>query len=142
MNTVSRDPLFWLCLLAGPVFCIGLGQWPGVGHAFGWPSGGLLALLMLVVVYPLLEEYVFRGHLQPALAHRWPARLGPLSLANLFTSVIFTALHFFFHPPLWAAGVLLPSLVFGFFRERHDGLAAPILLHVAYNLSYALILLP
>lgn len=96
---------------------------------FVWP-----ALLM-----PVLEELAFRGWLQTELLSRWPRRLGPLSHANLLTSVVFTALHFIQHPPLWAAGVFLPSLVFGHFRERHAGLVSPMLLHAWYNAGYFLL---
>ncbi len=92
------------------------------------------------MVYPILEEWIFRGNLQPWLALRLPPRQGLLSWPNLATSAVFTALHFAFHPPLWAAAVFLPSLVFGFFRERHNRLDTPIALHAAYNASYLLLL--
>jgi len=87
-----------------------------------------------------LEEVVFRGGLQPWIAEHLPQAYGPLSLANLFTSLVFCALHFFYHPPLWAVGVLIPSLVFGYFRERHNNLISPIMLHALYNASYYLLL--
>lgn len=51
-------------------------------------------------------------------------------------SLQFSALHFIGHPPLWAAGVLLPSLLYGFFRDRHDSVLPPIALHVFYNAGY------
>lgn len=98
-----------------------------------------LAYLWPVLLLPILEEWVFRGALQPALGARWPQRYGPLSLANLLASLAFTALHFFQHAPLWAASVFLPSLLFGYFRERHGNLASPILLHVWYNAGYFLL---
>ena len=56
--------------------------------------------------------------------------------ANLLTSLLFTALHFINHAPLWAAAVFFPSLVFGFFKDRTGKLAAPIILHVFYNSGY------
>jgi membrane protease YdiL (CAAX protease family) len=103
-----RDPLFYLALLAGPV---------------SW-----LTLLFI---------------LQPAIQWGWPLHdrissrsFGPLSVANLLTSVLFTALHFIYHAPAWAALVFLPSLVFGFFKDRTGGLTAPILLHVFYNAGF------
>jgi membrane protease YdiL (CAAX protease family) len=84
-----------------------------------------------------VEELVFRGLIQD-MAHRHfkPWRLGPLSHANILTSVLFTALHFINHPPVWAAAVLIPSLLFGFFKDRTGALAAPILLHTFYNSGY------
>ena len=66
------------------------------------------------MVYPLLEEIVFRGLVQE-LVHEYISAhsLGPLSVANLLTSLLFTGMHFFYHAPVWAALVFLPSLVFG-----------------------------
>ena len=51
-------------------------------------------------------------------------------------SLVFTGLHFINHPPAWAASVLIPSLIFGFFRDRTGRLLAPILLHVFYNSGF------
>ena len=51
-------------------------------------------------------------------------------------SLVFTGLHFIYHPPLWAASVLLPSLVFGYFKDRYRTLTTPIILHVFYNAGY------
>lgn len=89
------------------------------------------------LLYPVLEELVFRGLLQGWLAKRMKHRAWHgLSGANIITSVIFSALHFLHHPPLYAASVFVPSLVFGYFRERQHGLAAPIFLHAWYNAGY------
>lgn len=137
---MPRDPLVFLALAAGPLACLLIAALPAAGLHLGWPWAQWPVLLLAVVVYPVLEEIVFRGGLQPALASRLPAAAGPLTLANFLTSVVFCALHFLFHPPLWAVGVFLPSLVFGYFRERHNGLAVPIALHGVYNASYFLIL--
>ena len=64
------------------------------------------------------------------------SRLGVLSVANIVTSLLFTALHFIDHPPLWALLVLFPSLVFGYSKDRYVSLGAPVLLHVVYNSAY------
>ena len=90
-----------------------------------------------MLVYPVLEEIVFRGLIQE-FVHDYlsKARLGPLSHANLLTSVLFTGMHFVNHSPLWAALVFFPSLVFGFFKDRTQGLMAPIILHVFYNAGF------
>ncbi len=93
---------------------------------------------MLVAVYPLLEEIVFRGALQGWLrtfhwgAHGW----GPLTYANMLTSFVFAGLHGWAHPPLMAALVLFPSLVFSYFRDRDNQLRIPIGLHGFYNGGY------
>lgn len=98
------------------------------------------SLLLIVIVYPVLEEIVFRGGLQEWLSVRFrnPSWQG-VSLANVVTSLLFTATHFIYHPPLWAASVFLPSLVFGFFKDRHRSLKTPIALHIFYNFGYALL---
>jgi membrane protease YdiL (CAAX protease family) len=135
-----QDRLFLLALLAGPL------SW-GILYLFlqpepqwGWPLVAPLAYLLPVVVYPVLEEIVFRGLLQE-LVHDYisPRCFGPLSVANLLTSLLFTAMHFFYHAPLWAALVFLPSLVFGFFKDRTGRLTAPILLHSFYNAGFLLL---
>lgn len=126
---LAAAPLFWaiLCWIEQPSFTP------------GWILRAPAQFLWPVFVIPVLEELVFRGWLQTALGERWPRRYGPLSLANLITSVTFAALHFFQHAPLWAASVFLPSLVFGYFRERHAGVVSPILLHIWYNAGYFLL---
>ncbi|MCB1754492.1 MAG: JDVT-CTERM system CAAX-type protease [Gammaproteobacteria bacterium] len=96
---------------------------------------------LLVLVYPLLEEWVFRGTLQPALKKSAPFRkqFFSITLANLVTSVIFSALHLFNHSVLWALAVFFPSLVFGWAMDRFKQLAAPVVLHVFYNAGYFLL---
>jgi hypothetical protein len=48
------------------------------------------------------------------------------------------------HPPLAAISVMIPSLIFGHFRDRYNAapyqhLAAPIGLHIWYNSGYFLL---
>jgi membrane protease YdiL (CAAX protease family) len=90
------------------------------------------------LIYPVLEETVFRGGLQSALLTRsvFRTRAGPVSLANVLTSIVFAAAHLFRQPPLWAALVLLPSLVFGWSRERYNSIVPSTLLHMIYNAGF------
>lgn len=134
-----RDRLFWLAIAAGPLSWLIL--WQLTSHAHFrpvWPPGEPLPLVLAVLVYPPLEEIVFRGWLQGSLAERFspsPGRFG-VSRANLAASSIFALLHLIQHSPLHAAGVFVPSLLFGLFFERHRSLSSPILLHGWYNLGY------
>jgi len=130
------DPRFALALLAGVGFWLAL-AWLGLKP----PVHGLAALLSLVLLQALVEELLFRGLLQGWLAAKpWGRiQLAGFTLANLAASLLFTALHFAGHPPLWAAGVLLPSLLFGYFRDRHDSVLPAIALHVFYNAGYFLL---
>lgn len=139
MTRPGRDPLFWAALAAAPVACLALAALPGLRWQPALPDAPWVFALS-VAVYPPLEEWLFRGELQPLLGCRWSARWGPMTLANLVTSIVFAALHLWFHPPLWAAAVFLPSLVFGYFRERSGGLASPIALHAGYNAAHVLLL--
>lgn len=136
-----RDRRFYAALAAGLAATVVLAALPALAWAPGlhYPPA---VLLLVILVYPPLEEWVFRGCLQPALASRLPAIRGPLSLANAVTSLAFAGFHLVAHPPLWAAAVFLPSLVFGYFRERSAGLLAPVVLHAGYNASYFLLLRP
>lgn len=132
-----RDAQWWLALAAGPLFCLSLISAGIPAPGPGWIVGAPLTFLLLALVYPVLEEIVFRGLVQDSLSRRLnPWRFRLISKANLLTSLVFTALHFFAHPPLWAASVFIPSLVFGHFRERHGGLVSPIVLHAFYNSVY------
>jgi len=136
-----RDLLFWLAVMAGPLCWLVLylllrpatPQWT-------WPLSAPADYLLPVLLYPVLEEIVFRGLLQE-LAQEFIRRqtLGPISLANLLTSLVFTGFHFLNHAPLWAALVFFPSLIFGFFKDRHQTLTAPILLHGFYNAGFLLL---
>lgn len=127
----------WAVLCALPVWLAGY-LWFAPDFRGDWPLRHPRDLLFLGLVYPLVEELLFRGLLQgwllkhPGLRRR---RFG-LSGANLIVSTLFSALHLFAHPPLAAAAVMLPSLIFGHFRDRHGSLCAPILLHVYYNVGY------
>ena len=98
----------------------------------------LNVVLMSVVAYPILEEIVFRGAIQSTLL-KYPGltktAIG-ISAACLITSVVFAAAHLLRQPPLWAALIFLPSLVFGWARDRHKTLFSPIALHMSYNAGF------
>jgi membrane protease YdiL (CAAX protease family) len=132
-----RDTLFYAAAGAALVYWLILWRMTSVDPDPTWPLRAPLRFLYPALLYPVVEELVFRGFVQEQLHRRCkPWALGPLSHANLLTSVLFTALHFFNHPPLWAAAVFFPSLVFGLFKDRTGGVAAPIVLHVFYNSGY------
>lgn len=132
-----KDPLFLLALLAGVLFWLFLGiRQPTTPmrteEMFSRP------FLFLVVWQPFVEELLFRGFLQGAwLKREWGRRsfLG-ITTANLVASLAFASAHFFSHPPLWAAAVFFPSLLFGFFRDRHASLYPAVALHLFYNGGY------
>ncbi len=132
-----RDPVF-IGAIAAALFYWGLlSAISTPATDLAWPLREPLRFLYPALLYPVIEEIIFRGWLQEFIQARFRSwRLGPLTHANLFTSLVFTALHFINHPPLWAAAVFLPSLLFGLAKDRSGGLTAPILLHVFYNSGY------
>ncbi|VAW72724.1 hypothetical protein MNBD_GAMMA15-1881 [hydrothermal vent metagenome] len=133
----GRDPVFLAAIGAallywGVLFVVSK---PEIDLA--WPLREPLRFLYPALLYPIIEEIVFRVFIQDFIQARLrPWQLGPLTHANLLTSLLFTALHFISHPPLWAAAVFLPSLLFGLSKERSGNLAAPVLLHVFFNSGY------
>ena len=132
-----QDPLFLAALVAGLFTWLGLYfiQQPVV--QWDWPIIEPWQFLLPVLLYPVVEEIVFRGLLQELVRDYISRRtLGPVTIANLLTSLLFTGLHFIYHAPLWAALVFFPSLVFGFFKDRTHHLVAPVILHVFYNAGY------
>ena len=94
--------------------------------------------LGLVLFVPVIEELCFRGVLQPYLLRKTSGRmLAPqLSLANVFTSGIFAALHLIRQPLAWSAATFVPSLVFGWFRERTGKTWPAAAMHVYYNFGF------
>ena len=128
---------FWVAMAAGPAcwFVIYLLQQPELQLA--WPLAEPWQFLLPVVVYPVIEEIIFRGLIQELIFKFVSSgSFGPVSMANLLTSILFTALHFIHQAPLWAALVFFPSLVFGHFKDTTQGLSAPIVLHVFYNAGF------
>lgn len=128
------DWLFYVALVAGPLFWLNL-------YLIGQPLMGPPALLMwlkLSLLMPVLEEIVFRGGIQSALYTKsfFSRSWFGISVANIVTSIIFAAMHFISQPPLWAALVFIPSIVFGWARDRYISIVPCILLHAVYNAGF------
>jgi membrane protease YdiL (CAAX protease family) len=133
-----HDAWFWTALLLGPAAAIAIafvvqGEVQIRIGAEQWRR-----LLWLVLLYPVIEEWLFRGQLQPRLLRTCFGRRVRLCIsgANLLTSLLFAMMHLVTHPPLWALAVIVPSLIFGLFRERYGSILPGVLLHCSYNLAY------
>lgn len=130
------DPHVWLAVLAAWPVWWALGHW--MGGQMHLPTS-LVAWLAFVLWQPVIEEIAFRGMLQGQLQQRWPRRkVGPISLANGVTTLVFAASHLMQQTPAWAALVILPSLVMGHLRDRSGSAWPAIGLHAYYNLGFAL----
>jgi len=124
---------FTLAFLAGIlVVWLGHGWLPpfSSSHEFDWKL-----LLALIVWQPVFEEMLFRGIIQGQLSKRvWGQRSWlQISSANGVTSLMFAGFHLIYQPAFFSLTVFVPSLVFGYFRDRCDSIYPSILLHCAYN---------
>lgn len=86
--------------------------------------------------YPVVEEIIFRGMFQSYAAKIVNKHIWILSYANILTSIIFCSLHIIYQPSLWALSVFIPSIIFGYFKDKYNSLIPPIMLHIFYNASY------
>ena len=130
---LSRDRAFWLAAMAGPLFWL-------TNYSMAWSvvQLDLRTLAMLALLYPVLEELAFRGAVQTALLKTGFGSISRLGLtqANWITSLVFALFHLWHQSPAWAVAVILPSLVFGFFRDRYNSTVPGIILHCFYNIGF------
>jgi len=102
------------------------------------------SLFFLIVFYPVFEELIFRGVIQEYIATKtgnYPT-FGYLTVANIATSLLFVAIHFVHHNPLFAILVFIPSLLFGYFKDQYGRIVPSIVMHMFYNICSLFLLLP
>ena len=138
MIKVFRDPLLGAAFIAAPVFWIAWFLYLDAEPNWEWPLASPRQFLLLAIIYPILEEFVFRGALQgwlrkrDSMLHDWRG----LTLANVITSAAFSVFHLFRNSVGISIAVFAPSMIFGFFRDRYDHLHTPIALHIFYNAGF------
>lgn len=88
---------------------------------------------MVAVAAPVVEEFVFRGVLYRSFA----AHLRP-GWANVVQAALFSAMHMNLKSAFLLFGL---GLVLGTLTRRCGGLLAPMIMHAAFNLIAALIIL-
>jgi hypothetical protein len=93
-------------------------------------------VLMLLILFPITEELFFRGIIQPIIHKKFSKTWHSISAANILTSLLFSFSHLFNHNPLWALSTFLPSMIFGWSKDRHSTLLAPLMLHCYYNAGW------
>ena len=132
-----RDRAFVLATVAGVAFWTLL-WWRLPIQTMRWRQMWSWEFLSLVVLQPCLEEVVFRGALQGRLSRRQGFRMAwrGFTVANGLTALLFAAGHLVSHPAIWAAGVVVPALAFGFFRDRYASIWPGMVLHMFYNGGY------
>ena len=138
---LTKDKIYLIVILLAPVFWFSMYYFGTSITGPDWLNKNIFLYLQLALLYPIVEELVFRGLLQEKL---WQTPIRSLSfcylsMPNIITSIVFTSFHFISHSPIWAMAVFIPSLVFGFFRDRYQHVLPAIILHVFYNGGYFLL---
>ncbi len=96
-----------------------------------------MALIIIVILAPILEEYIFRGFLQS-----WFKNHFGTTLSILLSAICFALFHFipsqgFSNLPL-IFSLFIFALYLGFIYERQRSLFAPIALHMTFNAASVL----
>ncbi len=128
-----RDIRFTVAILAGIVVLFLVHEWVPVFSSA--PALHLKLLISVLIWQPLIEELLFRGIIQGQLSRQgWGQyALFNITTANVVTSVLFVALHMFNNSPVWSLTIFIPSLVYGYFRDRFNSVYPSMLLHSSYN---------
>lgn len=133
MTTAALQPAV---RLVGAAVLLALpGAWLAASLGFGLPVREPARDIVVLALWSVAEEVVFRGGLQPAIARALGrGKGGAITPANALTSVLFALFHLWRHPPVVAALVFPVSLVYGRVRELSGRVWPSALLHVAFNL--------
>lgn len=137
---IARDKLFWLAVAGAVPVWITL--WYVAAPLYSIQDRSLMTIaLTSIIYYPLLEEILFRGVIQGRLFSKsWGNRkFINFSAANWITSLLFVSAHLWYQPMLWAIMIIVPSLVYGLFRDRYLNIYPSILLHAFYNAGFVLV---
>jgi len=99
----------------------------------GYPQ--YVAFFCIILMAPLIEEYVFRGYIYNGIRHKKPALF-----TIVVTSILFVLPHMAVYYMYWPAAILLFGLavLLALFRERYKSLVPAVLLHFGYNLILVL----
>ncbi len=133
-----------LALAVGPLAWMVLALWLPVVVDHEQQLAQWRQLLFMILLYPLLEEWLFRGLIQGWLLETMWGRSAwaGITLANGVTTLLFAAAHLLGHTLFWSLLVIGPSLIFGWARERYRSVLPPIWLHIFYNAGYFLLFWP
>lgn len=136
--SLIQDEWFWAALSMGIGICWLLALVLGRSGEWLLLWGQWRQLIWLLVLYPVIEEWLFRGVIQPWLLTKRYGCIAccGISVANVAATLLFAGVHLFSHAPTWAALVMVPSLVYGWFRDRYNSVLPGTLLHGGYNLGY------
>lgn len=132
-----QSSVIWLaclCLLApfglNAVVAVG---WVVVPGALPTPR----QLLVMLIAAPIIEELVFRGHMQPWLTTHFAGKAAAGQKAHAAaiaaTSLVFVALHWLANPTPVMGWVALPSVALGVLQAKGGRWQLCALLHSSFN---------
>ena len=135
-----QDSVFLLLITLGPIAWFSMREFL-VFQPPAWQAIWSAAFLSVMLWQPLFEELLFRGTLQgyALQSMRMQNTWNGFTLANVFTSLLFSLAHLASHSMSWSLLVFIPSLCFGFVRDRFGSVYPAIALHAFYNAGYFLI---
>lgn len=112
-------------------------QRPALGWT--WPSAPLLLVARHLFVAAIPEEMFYRGYMQTRFDEVYPRKwrvfgteVGP---GLLITCVLFAAGHSLVMFQWWHAFIIVPSLAFGWLRQRTGGIVAGAFFHAWCNVT-------
>jgi CAAX protease family protein len=131
----STRKTFLLVAVGGAVIGVFL------GHFFYQPtpeSTKWLLVASLIFWQPFIEELLFRGAIQGYFqTTTWgTTSRGGITAANVVCSLLFVVSHLLHQPVYWAAATFVPSLIFGYYRDRTGSIWPPLLLHSLFNAAF------
>lgn len=135
--SLSKNDLLLLALFTLPVFALILAMSSDL--RMNPNEFGFYFFLHALVIFPLIEEAVFRGFFQDGLNQIEDLSqhfLGEISIANVISSAVFALLYFIVTSSLLAFLVFLPSLLLGLIREKTQSLFWPVLLHLYLSVCF------
>lgn len=130
---VLQDRLFWGALCLAPLWLL---IYPPIQN--DTEVEVFRFVLLSGIVFPIVEELAFRGFLQTFLIRTLTGKkevFPTLTVANIITSILFSLVHL---PSglLHSLQVFFPSLIFGWFKDKHGSVLPSVVLHVFYNCMY------
>jgi hypothetical protein len=122
-------------MIGAPVVWSGIVWIFGFGLDFGSFARVSFRTTAILLIFPVLEEIVFRGLIQDYLSNKtigWNSFLG-ITWANGLTTLLFCVTHLVTRSLLVALLVIVPSLLLGALRDRRFSIKTLATIHVYWN---------
>ncbi len=94
--------------------------------------------LFALIVYPFLEECIFRYGLLNYLDKKYKHRK---IINNIIISLVFSALHFIRYDFLHSALIFIPSFILGVIWQKKQKLWLCYLVHALFNFIYCILMI-